>query len=261
MRTMGPEPGIYRPEPGIITPLRKTWAIVRKDIQMYYLKGPVVIFGILFPLFLFLAFYIGRNLTPEFLVPGLISMTLFFTATSVSPVIAPWETQMRTLERIISCPITVRTMILGDIIASFIFGVLLSIVPIVIGLGLGVSIKSPLILSLAIIIGAFAFSALGLLFSTIPTDLVSNVMMIATLVKFPLIFISGIFIPIEALPPWGVAVASLSPLTYFTDIARYSVTGKAFYPLYLDFALLILSAIVCLILAIRFHERALVRRL
>ncbi len=245
----------------MIIQLRKTWAITRKDIQIYYLKGPVVIFGILFPLFLFLAFYIGRDLTPEFLIPGLISMTVFFTSTSVSPVIAPWETQMRTLERIMSCPITVRTMILGDILASFLFGVALSIVPVAIGLAFGVCVNTPVILSIAIIIGAFAFSSLGLMFSTIPTDLVSNVMMIAALVKFPLIFISGIFIPIEALPRWGVAVASLSPLTYFTDIARYSIAGEAYYPLCLDFAVLVLSAILCLTLAIRFHERALVKRL
>ena len=240
--------------------LRKIWAITKKNILMYYLKGPVVIFGVLFPLFLFLAFYIGRSLSAEFLIPGLLAMTIFFTSTSVSPVIMPWETQMKTLERLISCPITVRTMIFGDILASFIFGTTISIVPVVIGMVMGVGVKAPLTLGAAIIIGAFAFSSLGLLFSTIPTDLVSNVMMLSTLVKFPLIFISGIFIPISDLPDWGVAVASLSPLTYFTDIARFSIEGYAFYPLYLDFLLLIASAVIFLVLAVKLHERTLVRR-
>ncbi|HEC56781.1 MAG TPA: ABC transporter permease [Candidatus Syntrophoarchaeum butanivorans] len=240
--------------------LRKIWAITKKNILMYYLKGPVVIFGVLFPLFLFLAFYIGRSLSAAFLIPGLLAMTIFFTSTSVSPVIMPWETQMKTLERLISCPITVRTMIFGDILASFIFGTIISIVPVVIGMVMGVGVKAPFTLGAAIIIGAFAFSSLGLLFSTIPTDLVSNVMMLSTLVKFPLIFISGIFIPVSELPDWGVAVASLSPLTYFTDIARFSIEGYAFYPLYLDFLLLIASAILFLVLAVKLHERTLVRR-
>jgi ABC-2 type transport system permease protein len=44
--------------------LRKCWAIAKKDIRIYYLKGPVLIFGILFPTFLFLAFVIGRNVPP-----------------------------------------------------------------------------------------------------------------------------------------------------------------------------------------------------
>ena len=36
--------------------LRRSLAIARKDIRIYYSKGPVVIFGLLFPVFLFLSF-------------------------------------------------------------------------------------------------------------------------------------------------------------------------------------------------------------
>ncbi len=233
----------------------KVWAIARKDILMYYLKGPVAIFGVLFPLFLFFAFCIGRGLAPTFLIPGLLAMTTFFTSTSVSPVIMPWETQMRTLERLISCPIEVRTLIFGDILASFIFGVSISAVPVVAGIALGVGVKNPVILAAAIIISAFCFSSLGLLFSVPPTTLVSNIMMLSTFVKFPIIFISGIFIPMEQMPGWGVAVASLSPLTYFTDLARYSIQGYAYYPIYLDFVVLLFYSALFLILAVKLHER------
>jgi ABC-2 type transport system permease protein len=238
----------------------KIWAIAKKDIQMYYFKGPVVIFGVLFPLFLFLAFYIGRNLPAAFLIPGLVAMTIFFTSTSVSPVIMPWETQMRTLERLISCPITVRTLIVGDILASFIFGACISAVPVAVGLALGVGVTSPAILALAVLLAAFCFSSLGLLFSAPPTSLVSNIMMLSTFVKFPVIFISGIFIPLDQMPGWGVVVASLSPLTYFTDLARYSIQGYAYYPLYADFAALLGYSALFLLLAVRLHERALPKR-
>jgi ABC-2 type transport system permease protein len=238
----------------------KIWAIAKKDIQMYYFKGPVVIFGVLFPLFLFLAFYIGRNLPAAFLIPGLVAMTIFFTSTSVSPVIMPWETQMRTLERLISCPITVRTLIVGDILASFIFGVCISAVPVATGVALGVGVKSPAILAIAVLLSAFCFSALGLLFSALPTSMVSNIMMLSTFVKFPVIFVSGIFIPLEQMPGWSVAVASLSPLTYFTDLARFSIQGYAYYPLYADFAALLSYSALFLLLAVRLHERALPKR-
>ncbi len=238
----------------------KVWAIAKKDIQMYYFKGPVVIFGVLFPLFLFLAFYIGRNLPASFLIPGLVAMTIFFTSTSVSPVIMPWETQMRTLERLISCPITVRTLIVGDILASFIFGACISAVPVAVGVAVGVGVKSLVILATAVLLSAFCFSSLGLLFSAPPTSLVSNIMMLSTFVKFPVIFISGIFIPLEQMPSWGVAVASLSPLTYFTDLARYSIQGYAYYPLYVDFAALLGYSALFLLLAVRLHERALPKR-
>lgn len=238
----------------------KVGIIAKKDIQMYYFKGPVLIFGILFPLFLFLAFSIGRDLPAAFLIPGLVAMTIFFTSTSVSPVIAPWETQMRTLERLISCPITVRTMILGDIIASFIFGACISAVPIAVGVAIGVCVKTPIILAIAVLLSAFCFSCLGLLFSSHPTNLVSDIMMLSTFVKFPVIFVSGIFIPLENMSNWGVVVASLSPLTYFTDLARFSIQGYSYYPIYVDFMALLVYSALFLLLAVKLHERALPKR-
>jgi hypothetical protein len=42
--------------------LRRSLAVAEKDIRIYYLKGPVLIFGIIFPMFLFLAFSVGRSI-------------------------------------------------------------------------------------------------------------------------------------------------------------------------------------------------------
>jgi len=94
--------------------LSRALAIAEKDIRIYYLKGPVLIYGILFPMFLFLAFFLGRGMPVDFLISWLLSMTLFFTATAVSPVILPWEGSMRTLERLISAPVSIPAILLGD---------------------------------------------------------------------------------------------------------------------------------------------------
>lgn len=170
----------------------KFLAIAKKDILMYYMKGPVVIFGVLLPLFLFLAFWVGRQLPASFLLAGLISMTAFFSSTSVSPVIAPWEGQMKTLERLIACPVSTTTIVLGDIIASFAFGVAITAVPIAMAMVLGLPVNLILLIP-ALLISAFCFSCLALLFSAYPTDMPSTVMMISSLIRFPLVFISGIF--------------------------------------------------------------------
>ncbi|MBS3817824.1 MAG: ABC transporter permease, partial [Candidatus Thermoplasmatota archaeon] len=54
-----------------------------KDIKIYYKKPPVVIFGLLFPFLMFLAFYIGRKVELSLFFPGFLAMTLFFTSSSV----------------------------------------------------------------------------------------------------------------------------------------------------------------------------------
>jgi ABC-2 type transport system permease protein len=241
--------------------LSRSLAIAEKDIRIYYLKGPVLIFGILFPMFLFLAFSVGRSIPIDAMISGLLSMTLFFTATAVSPVILPWEGSMRTLERLISAPVSVPAILLGDVLASFIFGIVISLVPIVFGLIFGVRIQSPIILGLAILLAAFCFSYLGTLFSAPPTNVPSNIMMISNLFKFPLVFISGIFIPLEQMPSWGRLISLFSPLTYLTDLIRYSIEGASYYSVFLDVVAIILFTFVFVALSITIHTRNMPKRL
>ena len=113
---------------GIIDQTIRSFTIARKSIRIFYAKGPVVIFGLLFPIFLFLSFSIGRNMTLDFMMPGFLGMILFFTATSISPVVVPWEAQVRTLERLMSCPVRLETIIMGDVLASFAFGTVIGTV-------------------------------------------------------------------------------------------------------------------------------------
>jgi len=237
----------------------KSLVIAKKDIQVYYMKGPVIIFGILLPVFLFLAFWVGRHLQLSFLISGLVSMTVFFSSTSVSPVIAPWEGQMRTLERLLTYPVDVKTVVFGDVIASSIFGVLLTAVPVAMALAFGLN-PNPILVA-GIVISAFCFSSLGLLFSAYPSNIPATVMMISALVRFPMVFISGIFIPLSDLPGFSKILAYISPLTYFTDISRFCFGLKTFFPIYFDFLVLILYSVLFFGLSVKLHEKALLSRL
>ena len=241
---------------------KRSFAIVKKNICIYYSKGPVIIFGLITPFFLFLSFYIGRDMPAEALVPGLLGMTAFFTATSVGPAIVPWEARAKTLERLISSPISIWTIFLGDVLSSFLFGALVSVFPVIVSLFIGVRIAYPLILVLGVVLATFCFASFSILLSAYPpTDTPASVMMLSSMIKFPLVFISGIFVPIEELPAWGKTISSISPLTYFTDLARYSVQGTSYYPIELDLIVLVAFAIIFLVTAIKIHERTILKRI
>ncbi|MBS7651440.1 MAG: ABC transporter permease [Candidatus Bathyarchaeia archaeon] len=246
---------------GLSHQLRRAFAICKKDIRIYYLKAPVIVMGILFPTFMFAAFLIGRDLDVNFLMSNLTVVTVFFTSTAVTPIVMPWETRSKTLERLISCPVSVSTIIFGDILASFIFGIVFSLVPLIIGLNLGVKVLYPLTFLSGIVLASFCFSSLAAIFSTPPTDIPANAMMLSTLIRFPLLFISGVFIPIENLPSWGVTVASVSPLTYFTDLTIYSITGASHYHVSLDFTILAGFTIFFLWVSVKLHERNMSKRM
>ncbi|MGC8849158.1 MAG: ABC transporter permease [Candidatus Bathyarchaeia archaeon] len=246
---------------GLNDQFKRALAICVKDIRIYYFKGPVIIFGLLLPLFLFAAFLIGRGLPSQFLVSRLTAITIFSTATAVAPMIMPWETRARTLERLISSPISIATIILGDVLASFMFGAFFSLVPVIISLIMNVKLIHPLLFLVSVLMASFCFSSLAAILSTPPADVPANVMMLSGLVKFPLIFISGIFIPLEGMPEWGRLIASLSPLTYFTEIAAYSIEGVSFYPIELDILILLGFCIAFIVAAIKLHERSMAKRL
>ena len=64
-------------------------------------------------------------------------------------------------------------------------------------------------------------------------------MMLGNLIRLPLIFVSGIFIPLADLPGWGKAVAFLSPLTYANNLTQQGVVGSAYLATSLSFILLV----------------------
>ena len=241
--------------------VRRSLAIAKKDLRIYYAKGPVVIFGILMPAFLFLAFSIGRQMPVNSLIPGLLGMAVFFTATAVSPVVVPWETQARTLERLASCPVAVWTILLGDMLASVIFGTAISLVPILVGLISGANIQYPFILAIGVILAALCFSSMALIFSSPATSSPATIMMLSSLIKFPLVFVSGVFMPVGELPAWAKVIASLSPLTYFTEVTRYCIGGTSHYPLSVSLLLLLIFTILFWGAAVILHKRTLPKRL
>jgi ABC-2 type transport system permease protein len=240
----------------------RSLVVAKKDVWIYYLKGPVIVFGLIFPLFLLIAFTIGRNISVKDLFPGVMGMAIFFTSTAVGPAILPWEARSRTLERLVCSPVSVWALFLGDVLASFCFGLLISLAPLVISLGLGVEVKEPLVFAAGMILATFCFASLSILLSVYPpTDVPATVMMLSSLVRFPLVFISGVFLPVEELPTWGRAISSVSPLTYFIDLARYSTTGISYYSVSIDLAVLALFTLAFLLVSIKLHERFLPQRL
>ena len=238
---------------------KRSWVVTKKNLAIYYLKGPVVIFGLLLPAFLFISFSLKRQISLESLVPGLLGMALFFTVSSITPGIMPWETRMKTLERLISSPISLWAIVLGDILASFIYGLLITTAVFLVSMVfLGKLIISfPLILGT--VLAAFCFSSLGALISALPTDTPANTMMLATLVKFPLIFISGVFVPIAEMGNMK-AISYFSPLSYYTDLLRQVIEGESYFGTSIDLVALLGFCIVLFVSAIKWHEKSMPER-
>jgi ABC-2 type transport system permease protein len=221
------------------------WAISRKDMITYYLKPNIIMMGILFPLFMFLAFAIGKNAPPGSLIPGLIAITLLFSASSIEPVSIPIERRVKTFDRLLAAPISLHSLVFGESLSGFIYSLGIACLPLIGGIILfATPVEHALVLVIAMALTAFCFATLGTLFAAYPTENVGEVMSILNTVRLPLIFISGVFIPLSEMPQIGQVIALFSPLTYGNDMIAYAYTGTSLFSPLLDiFALAIFIVI------------------
>jgi len=200
--------------------LSKAACIAKKDAKIYYFKPQILGFGILIPAFVYLSFSLGREIPSDLLIPGLVGMVSLFGASSVEAISITIEKQTETYELLQIAPVSTTTIIFGKSLASSAFGIMLSLVTAVGATVLsGGRIANPFLFVVAIIIGAFAFSALGMLFAAAAKDMPTANMSLTAL-RLPMIFISGVFIPIQALPLQLRVVSYLTPLTYVIDALR-----------------------------------------
>ncbi|HOX35198.1 MAG TPA: ABC transporter permease [Methanoregulaceae archaeon] len=242
--------------------LRGILVITGKNMRLYYTKPPVLMFGLLFPLFMFLAFFVGRGLDLVAFFPAFLAMMLFFTSSSVGPLITPWEKREKTYERLLSYPVTQDSIILGDISAGVVFGMGISLLvwaasAVVVPL----PIVNPLLFGVAFILGTVSCAALGVLLASPASDSPPNVMILSNLIRFPLIFISGIFVPLSHMSGAARALAYCSPLTYLVDLFNAAMAGSSAFSSLLDCGILIMVTIVFIVAAKVIQKRNLTKGL
>lgn len=246
-------------------PFVNAWILCKKNISLYVKRGPVLIFGLMFPFFMTLSWIIGRSLTSVQIFVGIVSMTAFFTSTAISPVVLPQETREKSLERQLLYPLSINQILLGIIMASFIYSIIISfIITVAFMLLLSIWIMS-ILQVIALITGIFMMailgSLLGLLVAAKPTDMTSDIMVLMNIIKFPLLFISGIFIPLSATNFGLLIISVFSPITFFTDLLRFSVNGTNFFYFGVDVIVLLLWIVVLSISNVIFHRRTMQQRL
>jgi len=221
--------------------LRRALVIAGKDVRIYCLKPPVLLFGLVFPFFLFLAFFVGKKGPIEEGIPGLVCISIFFASSNIAPAGMPFERMTKTFNRYLSAPISLTWMVFGKTLAGFAFGASVSVLPLLVGvIGYGTDVTSPALLILALLAGGLCFSCLGTLVGSMPTEAPGNAMTVLNFVSLPLLFMSGIFVPLADMPSWARGLAAVSPLAYANDLLRRGTGFPGYYQWWLD--LLVLAA-------------------
>jgi ABC-2 type transport system permease protein len=235
--------------------LKRSWAITMKDMRIYFLRPGTLASGILFPVALFFSFAVGRNIPNDLLIPVLAAQTILWSSSSIGPAAFPLERRMRTFERYLSAPISLFAVLWGKTMAGVIFGLGITVAATAIGaVAIGVSVTNIAAVAIGVVLSTIVFSAMGTLFASIPSENPGEVIMPLNLVRIPLMFVSGMFIPIESLPRAGVYAALVSPLTHTLDLLKIGFGGTSHFGWPINIAVLVIWVFVFLSLSQMLHE-------
>jgi ABC-2 type transport system permease protein len=191
----------------------------------------------------------------SYIVPSILGMSLMQLGVFAAvPLVA--DRQKLILKRLQATPLR-RWQLVGS---NVLMRLLIAIVQTVIIVGVGslafhVQIAgSWLVIGALILLGSLAFIALGYVIASFAsTEESANGM--TSVVQFPLMFLSGTFFPIDAMPDALRTVARALPLTYLSDgLRQVMVDGTPFSPLWVCFAVLIGWLVVCFGIAARFFK-------
>jgi len=197
----------------------------------------------------------------EFLIPGLLMMTIISSVMTGLPRAIAYEKDIGTMNGFLVAPISRFSILggkaLGRIIRGFIQGILSLILAIIL---FGINVHGNLISIFTIIfLGVFSFVGLGIILTLIAEDEETASMIIMTL-TLPMMFLSGIFFPIEMMPSFMQTISKWLPFTYAVDaMRRIMVFGATLGNVYTDVLVMLFFGIATLVIAIPVFERGMTR--
>jgi len=237
--------------------LRGMWYIGLKDLRAYYFKPPNISWGILFPFAFVLAFAIRDPGDLRGLVPGLVALTLLFGTSSMEAIVIAFERRIGSLERLLLAPVRLPALLAGKLLGGMVFGLTVTLVVLVIVLiAFGANGVNWLLLVLALLFSATAFSALGA-FVSVAVKEVFEAQTLANFIRFPMMFLGGVFVPVDSLPTVLQVIARALPLTYSVEALRAALMGGSPAVAALDLAALAGFAVILFMLAVRVLARQL----
>ena len=155
------------------------------------------------------------------LVPGLIAMILFQTATSLTALAIVKERERGTIEQLIVTPIRSWELIVAKIIPYILVSFANTVLIMAVGTFLfGVPLRGSLVLLFGLV-GLYLLPTLGLgLLISTAAKTQQQAQLMTMPIMLPSMMLSGVFFPISSLPIFLQFVSNLLPLTYFIYILR-----------------------------------------
>ncbi len=233
-------------------------SILYKDMRTYYLKPPNISWGLIFPLAWTAMFFIksgsGLGSIPS-LLPAVVAVSILFGTTSMLAVTVTFEKKQRSFERLLLAPIPLELLMLAKTSGAILFGIANAFVPVIMAAFLmDLSQVAWAAFIPAVVLISVSSTFLGL-FIAVAVSEVFEAQTFSNFFRFPMLFLCGLFFPVQQLPVFLKPVSFALPLTYGADVLHGSVHGAHLMPYTLDLSILTAFCIGLFLLSLRNIKR------
>ena len=197
----------------------------------------------------------------SFVAPGLLMMIVMMGAMTGIPRAIAHEKEIGTFDGILAAPVNEISIIMGKTLAQTVRGFIQGIIVMIIAILLfGVSVQGSLVLTAAVLLlGIFSFIGLGILLTALSNN-EETAMILMTVLQFPMMFLTGIFFPIQQMPWFMQWISQLLPLTYaVTAMRKVMILGAGIGDIVPEVIILLAFGAVMLAIAIPVFRRAMTR--
>lgn len=192
----------------------------------------------------------------QFLAPGIITMSILFTA-MFAGIEVVWDKQFGFLKETLVAPVPRIAIMLGRTLGGATVAVLQGVVVFLITLLVGFHPNS-----IPMILYSFIFMFLiALLFTAFGTAIASRIddmqafPLVMNFLIMPTFFLSGALFPINQLPKTLAFVVRLNPLSYGVDAVRGTLVGLGHFGLMSDLAVLLCTTAVAIVIGAYLFEK------
>lgn len=214
------------------------WSLSKREILRYLIVAPQTLLPPVVTSFLFLFIFglsVGHHVEvgthassyAAFIVPGLIAMQLIsgsFENTSSSLFIARWHNH---IQEVLLSPLSYLEMVLGLLAGGVSRGILNALGVYLISLiFVPAMVAHPFYLLYFAVALTVTFSCLGMM-AALWANNFGMLSVWSTYVVTPLVYLGGVFTPMDMLPQKVQWLVAWNPLHYLVSGVRFSVTGQA----------------------------------
>jgi ABC-2 type transport system permease protein len=216
--------------------IRGTWVIAYRELLRFFTERTRMFSSFAMPLVFLAVFGAGfsrivGNLTPgidfiQFVYPGIIAQTVL-QSSIFSGISIVWDREFGFLKEILVAPLGSSGIVLGKVSGSAVVSLMQGIIMLILAPFLGITL-TPLIVAELIpvmILISITLSGLGVLIASRMRSQ-QGFQIIMQIIIFPLMFLSGIFFPVNNVPGWMMFISKINPVTYGVDAIRQIILGE-----------------------------------